>query len=117
MADAEAPAPAATTKGMKGMPTGVTPNKDKNKKPTGTYQARATYAPMGVKQRGLGSFTTIEEAAAAVEAALAKLKAGILPWEGEARKNTYARGEVSFLLQHRKGCSTPRLRRLADCLL
>ena len=106
MADAEAPAPAATTKGMKGMPTGVTANKDKNKVPTGTYQARVSYTPMEVKQRGLGSFATIEEAAAAVEAALANLKAGILPWDGEARKNTYARGEVSFLLQHHKGCST-----------
>ena len=86
---------------MKGLPTGVTANKDKNKNLTGTYQARVTYTPMGVKQRGLGSFGSIEEAAAACEAALAKFKAGISPWDGEARKNTYARGEVSFLLRQR----------------
>ena len=67
---------------------------------------------MGVKQRGLGSFETVEEAEAAVEAALAKLRAGILPWEGEARKNKYVRGEVSLheLRQRMRSTHACRLR-------
>ena len=113
MADAEAAPAAATTTGMKGMPTGITANKKKGT-PTGTYQVRVTYTPMGVKQRGLGSFRSIEEAAAAYEAAMAQLKAGTMPWDGEARKNTYARGEVSLLAAAAHGMHAACMRRLAD---
>ena len=45
-------------------------------------------------QRSVGTFDTVEEAAAAVLAAEEQLKAGNDPWQQPARKNQHARGEV-----------------------
>ena len=61
------------------------------------YQARIACKADGekkAKQRGLGTFDSVFEAAAVVEAAEAKLKAGIWPWDEPQRVNKHARGEV-----------------------
>ena len=45
------------------------------------------------RQRGVGTFATPEQAAAAVEAAEAQLKQGISPWAAPIRVNKFKRGE------------------------
>ena len=79
-----------TTSGMKG----VTPRMNKKGKHDGKYQARVYDSIETKKQRGLGSFSSKEAAAAAVVAAEAQLKAGISPWSAPARANKYKRGEA-----------------------
>ena len=88
-------------KGGKGLPKGVSPVQGRRAGAPVKYQARVAYKPDGeskVKQRGLGTFDTIEEAAAAVADAEAKLAAGMSPWDGPQRTNKHARGEVRSLL-------------------
>ena len=59
----------ATKKASKGLPKGVTgPIRG------GKYQARVTWKPAGITQRSLGTFATVDDAAAAVVAAEAQLK-------------------------------------------
>ena len=94
--------PQKRRRGDKKLPRGVSgPNKS-NK-----YVARASFKPdpeSKAVQRNLGSFDSIEEAAAAVSTAEAELAAGGVPWDKGARVNQYKRGEVRVL------CATRSLR-------
>ena len=73
-----------------GIP-GVTVVK-KNGKPTGKYQGRVYDSMETNTQRGIGCFSTLELAEAAVEAAKEKLKQNISPWAEPKRENTFKRG-------------------------
>ena len=87
-------------KGLKSLPKGVIESKGRRPDAPIKYQARVGYKPAGeskVKQRGVGTFDTIDEAEAAVLAAEAKLSAGISPWAEPARVNQHSRGEVHSL--------------------
>ena len=71
-----------------GLPHGV-----KFVKKSGKYQGQVYDTLESKKQRGVGTFATPEQAAAAVEAAEAQLKQGISPWAGPTRVNNFKRGE------------------------
>ena len=61
---------------------------------SGKYQGKVYDTLDTKKQRGVGTFATPEQAAAAVEAAEAQLKQGISPWAAPTRVNKYKRGEA-----------------------
>ena len=84
--------PQKRRRGDKLLPRGVSGPNKANK-----YVARASFKPdpeSKAVQRNLGSFNSIEEAAAAVSTAEAELAAGGTPWDKAARVNEYKRGEV-----------------------
>ena len=58
------------------------------------YQGRVYDSLDTKKQRGIGCFSTPEQAGAAVDAAEAALKQGISPWAGPTRVNKHKRGET-----------------------
>lgn len=95
---AEAAVQPKRKRGASGHPRGVAPCAR-----GGRFQARVSYKPLGAAkavQRSVGTFDTVEEAAAAVLAAEEQLKAGNDPWQQPARKNQHARGEVRRLSPH-----------------
>ena len=61
-------------------------------KKSGKYQGRVYDSLDTKKQRGIGCFSTLELAEAAVEAAKEKLKQNISPWAEPKRENTFKRG-------------------------
>ena len=63
-------------------------------KKSGKYQGRVYDSLDTKKQRGIGCFSTPEQAGAAVDAAEAALKQGISPWAGPTRVNKHKRGEA-----------------------
>ena len=63
-------------------------------KKSGKYQGRVYDSLDTKKQRGIGCFSTPEQAGAAVDAAEAALKQGISPWAGPTRVNKHKRGET-----------------------
>ena len=96
----DAAQPQPKKRGCSGMPRGVQPVKGGK-----GFYARASWKPPGATkntQRHLGTFATVEAAAAKVVEAEAQLNAGVSVWDEDARKNVHKRGEV---------CAThPRLR-------
>ena len=107
------------TKGSKGLPKGVIEVPSRKPGAPPKYQARVNVVPADMppgtkkKPRGLGLFTTVNEAASAVATAEAKLKAGVSPWAQEQRKNKHKRNEVRLrtahcLLQAACSCSLTR---------
>ncbi len=63
-------------------------------KKSGKYQGRVYDSLDMKKQRGIGCYSTLEQAGAAVEAAEAALKQGISPWAEPTRVNKHKRGEA-----------------------
>ena len=80
--------PAPPARRCSGLPHGV-----KAVKKSGKYQGQVYDTLDTKRQRGVGTFATPEQAAAAVEAAEAQLKQGISPWAGPTRVNNFKRGE------------------------
>ena len=77
-------------RGIKGLPKGVSVVKSR-------YQGRVSYKPTpgsNTKQRSVGLFSTVLEAAQAVARAEQALTAGGDPWAAPARVNKHKRGEA-----------------------
>ena len=115
MADEESEAPGQAARqrkkrGSSGLPKGVTASGKR-------FQARINWYP-GVGQRrelrGLGSFDTVEEAAAAVAAAAKQLAAGQSPWNEPKLERQHKRGEVRPLLSQPDACVGPT--HMCDCV-
>ena len=82
--------PPPKVRGIKGLPKGVSTVK-------GKYQGRVSYKPTlesSTKQRSVGLFSTVLEAAQAVADAEQTLAAGGDPWAAPARVNKHKRGEA-----------------------